>query len=84
MEKFKVYTNEIAKHLDSKYKDLVDNMFAKDLVDNMFANDVAYDLSMGYNPAGVYLSRCHGINRYHRSTEQSRDIFTYVYNYMKK
>ena len=75
MEKFKVYTNEIAKHLDSKYKDLVDYIFA---------NDVAYDLSMGYNPAGVYLSRCPGINRYHRSTEQSRDIFTYVYNYMKK
>ena len=75
MEKFKVYTNEIAKHLDSKYKDLVDYIFA---------NDVAYDLSMGYNPADVYLSRCHGINRYHRSTEQSRYIFTYVYNYMKK
>ena len=75
MEKFKVYTKKIAEHIDSKYKDVIDNMFA---------NDVANDLSMGYNPAGVYLSRCHGINRYHRSTEQSRDIFTYVYNYMKK
>ena len=75
MEKFNEYTKKIAEHLDSKYKDVIDNMFA---------NDVANDLSMGYNPAGVYLSRCHGINRYHRSTEQSRDIFTYVYNYMKK
>ena len=75
MDKFREYTKEIAEHLDSKYKDLVDYIFA---------NDVAYDLSMGYNPADVYLSRCHGINRYHRSTEQSRDIFTYVYNYMKK
>lgn len=74
MEKFKEYTKKIAEHLDSKYKDVIDNMFA---------NDVAYDLSMGYNPAGVYLSRCPGINRYHLSTEQSRDIFTYVYNYMK-
>ena len=75
MEKFKEYAKEIAEHIDSKYKDVIDNMFA---------NDVAYDLSMGYNPAGVYLSRCPGINCYHRSTEQSRDIFTYVYNYMKK
>lgn len=74
MEKFKEYTKKIAEHLDSKYNDVIDNMFA---------NDVANDLSMGYNPAGVYLSRCPGINRYHRSTEQSRDIFTYVYNYMK-
>lgn len=75
MEKFKEYTKEIAEHLDSKYKDVIDNIFA---------NDVAYDLSIGNNPADVYLSRCPGINRYHRSTEQSRDIFTYVYNYMKK
>ena len=75
MDKFREYTKEIAEHLDSKYKDVIDNMFA---------NDVAYDLSMGYNPEGVYLSRCPGINRYHRSTEQSRYIFTYVYNYMKK
>ena len=75
MDKFREYTKEIAEHLDSKYKDVIDNMFA---------NDVAYDLLMGYNPEGVYLSRCPGINRYHRSTEQSRDIFTYVYNYMKK
>lgn len=75
MEKFKEYTKKIAEHLDSKYNDVIDNMFA---------NDVANDLSMGYNPAGVYISRCPGINRYHRSTEQSRDIFTYVYNYMKK
>ena len=74
MEKFKEYTKKIAEHLDSKYNDVIDNMFA---------NDVANDLSMGYNPAGVYISRCPGINRYHRSTEQSRDIFTYVYNYMK-
>lgn len=75
MDKFMEYTKEIAEHLDSKYKDVIDNMFA---------NDVANDLSMGYNPAGVYLSRCPGINRYHCSTEQSRDIFIYVYNYMKK
>lgn len=75
MDKFREYTKEIAEHLDSKYKDVIDNIFA---------NDVAYDLSMGYNPECVYLSRCPGINRYHRSTEQSRDIFTYVYNYMKK
>ena len=75
MDKFREYTKEIAEHLDSKYKDVIDNIFA---------NDVAYDLSMGYNPADVYLSRCPGINRYHRSTEQSRDIFTCVYNYMKK
>ena len=75
MEKFKEYTKKIAEHLDSKYKDLVDNIFA---------NDVAYDLSMGYSPADVYLSRCPGINRYHRSTEQSREIFRYVHNYMKK
>ena len=75
MEKFREYTKEIAEHLDAKYKDLIDNIFA---------NDVAYDLSIGNNPADVYLSRCHGINRYHRSTEQSREIFTYVHNYMKK
>ena len=75
MDKFMEYTKEIAEHLDSKYNDVIDNMFA---------NDVANDLSMGYNPAGVYLSRCPGINRYHCSTEQSRDIFIYVYNYMKK
>lgn len=75
MDKFREYTKEIAEHLDSKYKDVIDNIFA---------NDVAYDLSMGYNPEVVYLSRCPGINRYHRSTEQSRDIFTYIYNYMKK
>lgn len=75
MDKFREYTKEIAEHLDSKYKDVIDNIFA---------NDVAYDLSMDCNPAGVYISRCPGINRYHRSTEQSRDIFTYVYNYMKK
>ena len=49
MEKFKEYTKEIAEHIDSKYKDVIDNRFA---------NDVANDLSMGYNPAGVYLSRC--------------------------
>ena len=75
MDKFMEYTKKIAEHLDSKYNDVIDNMFA---------NDVANDLSMGYNPAGVYLSRCPGINRYHCSTEQSRDIFIYVYNYMKK
>lgn len=75
MDKFREYTKKIAEHLDSKYNDVIDNMFA---------NDVANDLSMGYNPAGVYLSRCPGINRYHCSTEQSRDIFIYVYNYMKK
>lgn len=75
MDKFREYTKKIAEHLDSKYNDVIDNMFA---------NDVANDLSMGYNPAGVYLSRCPGINRYHRSTERSRDIFIYVYNYMKK
>ena len=75
MDKFREYTKKNAEHLDSKYNDVIDNMFA---------NDVANDLSMGYNPAGVYLSRCPGINRYHCSTEQSRDIFIYVYNYMKK
>ena len=74
MEKFKEYTKEIAEHLDSKYNDVIDNMFA---------NDVAYDLSIGNNPADVYLSRCPGINRYHRSTEHSREIFRYVHNYMK-
>ena len=75
MEKFREYTKEIAEHLDAKYKDLIDNIFA---------NDVAYDLSIGNNPADVYLIRCHRINRYHRSTEQSREIFRYVHNYMKK
>lgn len=74
MEKFKEYTKEIAEHLDSKYKDVVDNTFA---------NDVAYDLSIGNSPADAYLSRCSGIDQYHCSTEQSKDIFRYVYNYMK-
>lgn len=75
MEKFREYTKEIAEHLDSKYKDVIDNIFA---------NDVANDLSMGYNPADVYIRRCRGINSYHGTIEQSRDIFRYVYNYMKK
>ena len=75
MDKFREYTKEIAEHLDSKYNNIVDNIFA---------NDVAWDLSIGERPDNVYLGRCDGINRYHRSTEQSRDIFTYVYNYMKK
>lgn len=31
MDKFREYTKEIAEHLDSKYKDLIDNMFANGL-----------------------------------------------------
>ena len=75
MDKFREYTKEVCEHLDAKYNNIVDNIFA---------NDVAWDLSIGERPDNVYLGRCDGINRYHRSTEQSRDIFTYVYNYMKK
>ena len=74
MEKFKEYTKGVAEHLDAKYNNIVDNIFA---------NDVAWDLSIGERPDNVYLSRCTGINRYYRSSEQSKEIFKYVFNYMK-
>ena len=74
MVKFKEYTKWVAKHLDAKYKNIVDNIFA---------NDVTLDLSIGEIPDNVYLGRCTGINRYYRLTEQSKEIFKYVFNYMK-
>ena len=74
MVKFKEYTKEVSEHLDAKYNDIVDNIFA---------NDVAWDLSLGERPDNVYLGRCAGINRYYRSSEQSKEIFKYVFNYMK-
>ena len=74
MVKFKEYTKGVAEHLDAKYNNIVDNIFA---------NDVAQDLSIGERPDNVYLGRCTGINRYHRSSEQSKEIFKYVFNYMK-
>ena len=74
MAKFKEYTKEVVEHLDAKYNDIVDNIFA---------NDVAWDLSLGERPDNVYLGRCNGINRYYRSSEQSKEIFKYVFNYMK-
>ena len=72
--KVKEYTSGVAEHLDAKYNNIVDNIFA---------NDVALDLSIGERPDNVYLGRCTGINRYYRSTEQSKEIFKYVFNYMK-
>ena len=74
MVKFKEYTKEVSEHLDAKYNYIVDNIFA---------NDVAWDLSIGERPDNVYLGRCTGINRYYRSSEQSKEIFKYVFNYMK-
>ena len=74
MVKFKEYTKGVAEHLDAKYNNIVDNIFA---------NDVAWDLSIGERPDNVYLGRCTGINRYDRSSEQSKEIFKYVFNYMK-
>ena len=74
MVKFKEYTKGVAEHLDAKYNNIVDNIFA---------NDVAWDLSIGERPDNVYLGRCTGINRYYRSTEQSKEIFKYVFTYMK-
>ena len=74
MVKFKEYTKGVAEHLDAKYNNIVDNIFA---------NDVAWDLSLGERPDNVYLGRCNGINRYYRSSEQSKEIFKYVFNYMK-
>lgn len=74
MVKFKEYTKGVAEHLDAKYNNIVDNIFA---------NDVAWDLSICERPYNVYLGRCTGINRYYRSTEQSKEIFKYVFNYMK-
>ena len=74
MVKFKEYKKGVAEHLDAKYNNIVDNIFA---------NDVAWDLSIGERPDNVYLGRCTGINRYYRSSEQSKEIFKYVFNYMK-
>ena len=74
MIKFKEYTKGVAEHLDAKYNSILDNIFA---------NDVAWDLSIGKRPDNVYLGRCTGINRYYRSSEQSKEIFKYVFNYMK-
>lgn len=74
MVKFKEYTKEIASHLNEKYNDLVENIFA---------NDVAYDLSIGEKPDSVYLNRSVGINRYYRSTDNGREIFNYVFDLMK-
>ena len=74
MAKFKEYTKGVAEHLDAKYDDIVDNIFA---------NDVAWDLYLDERPDNVYLGRCDGINRYHRSSEQSKEIFKYVFTYMK-
>ena len=74
MIKFKEYTKGVAEHLDAKYNNIVDNIFA---------NDVVWDLSIGERPDNVYIGRCTGINRYYRSSEQSKEIFKYVFNYMK-
>ena len=74
MVKFSEYTKEIASHLNEKYNDLVENIFA---------NDVAYDLSIGEKPDSVYLNRSVGINRYYRSTDNGREIFNYVFDLMK-
>lgn len=74
MLKFREYTKEIALHLDEKYNDLVENIFA---------NDVAWDLSAGENPDSVYLNRSGGINRYYRSKDKGREIFKYVFDLMK-
>ena len=74
MVKFKEYTKEIVSHLNEKYNDLVENIFA---------NDVAYDLSIGEKPDSVYLNRSVGINRYYRSTDNGREIFNYVFDLMK-
>lgn len=72
--KFKNYTKEIAVHLDNKYTDLVENIYA---------NDIAFDLSQGKEPHKTYLDRSGGINRYYRSNEKGKEIFEYVYNLMK-
>ena len=74
MVKFKEYKKGVAEHLDAKYNNIVDNIFA---------NDVALDLSIGERPDNVYLGRWDGINRYHRSSEQSKEIVKYVFTYMK-
>ena len=74
MVKFKEYTKDIASHLNEKYNDLVENIFA---------NDVAYDLSIGEKPDSVYLKRSVGINRYYRSTDNGREIFNNVFDLMK-
>ena len=74
MVKFREYTKEIALHLDEKYNDLVENIFA---------NDVAWDLSTGEKPDSVYLNRSGGINRYYRSKDKGREIFKYVFDLMK-
>lgn len=74
MVKFSEYTKDIASHLNEKYNDLVENIFA---------NDVAYDLSIGEKPDSVYLNRSVGINRYYRSTDKGIEIFNYVFDLMK-
>lgn len=74
MVKFKEYTKYIASHLNEKYNDLVENIFA---------NDVAYDLSIGEKPDSVYINRSVGINRYYRSTDKGKEIFNYVFDLMK-
>ena len=60
MAKFKEYTKGVAEHLDAKYNNIVDNIFA---------NDMALDLSIGERPDNIYLGRCTGINRYYSSSE---------------
>ena len=74
MVKFSEYTKDIASHLNEKYNDLVDNIFA---------NDVAYDLSIGEKPDSVYLNCSVGINRYYRSSDKGKEIFNYVFDLMK-
>lgn len=74
MAKFREYTKEIALHLDEKYNDLVENIFA---------NDVAWDLSTGEKPDSVYLNRSGGINRYYRSKDKGQEIFKYVFDLME-
>lgn len=74
MVKFSEYTKDIASHLNEKYNDLVENIFA---------NDVAYDLSIGEKPDSVYLNRSVGINRYYRSADKGKEIFNYVFDLMK-
>lgn len=73
--RFKKYTKEIAESLNDQYNDIVENIFA---------NDVAYDLSCGIQAYKVWCERSGGIIRYYRGqTDRAREIFNYVYEFMK-
>ena len=69
----KKYTEIVASHLNGKFPDLVEGIFA---------NDVAYDLSNGEKPKDAYAKRRKGIDRYYRSRKRGEEIFNYVCRYM--